>query len=304
MIAPLHTLSPSDDEGSRQRQSLSAPQQRDLYLEDLVTYGWPSIGRGIVLAGGMYPTVVAAIYVVVGLVLTVVGSFSALRRPTDLAMVGAFFLGSLAFAAIFGVIGLIWSGIVCAVTLPVVHAVVWSMKLRPNLIWLGAFSGGLVAFVAIIPGAVQIPRWFSGGQGWQISVMLLMGPALSTVVGQIGGARGGARAIERIAADRLAPKIELLRMKFGMGLSTPDQITVAATETDSVQTTQRFQFRTIHLLWVGVWVSLLLTMIRLSGIPYALIIPLLMGWCVFQALTLMAGRLFARRFGPWWKGWS
>jgi hypothetical protein len=275
---------------------------RDLYMDDLVSYGWPSIARGIVLAGGAYPAVVAAIYFVLGVAALVVGSLGMSARSPDRVAVFGVLMGSLVFAAIAGLLGVIWSGVVTIVTLPVVHAVVWSMKLRPSLNWLGAFSGGLVAFVAIIPFTMQIPRMVDDGEPWVGIVALLVGPALATVVGQIGGARGGMRGFELIAAKKMAPKIELLRLKFVMKSPLEDESIGATTTEDGAQGASRFQFRTVHLLWVGVWVSLLLTLIRLSGIPYELILPMLLGWGVFQSASLFLGMLLVRRFGPWWRG--
>ena len=132
--------------------------------------------------------------------------------------------------------------------------------------------------------------------------MLLVGPALATVVGQIGGALGGKRGVERIANCRMAPKIDLLRLRFAVKPPTAEQPAVVATTAERIPDPLRFQFRIIHLLWLGVWMSLLLTLIRLSGIPYALIIPLLLGWGAFQAFTLIVGKHLIRRFGPWWNG--
>ena len=83
---------------------------------------------------------------------------------------------------------------------------------------------------------------------------------------------------------------------------TANEMEVTAASGEDAAASTRLQFRTIHMLWVGVWVSLLLTLIRLSGIPYELILPMLLGWGVFQAATLLAGTLLVRRFGPWWRG--
>jgi hypothetical protein len=281
----------------------TAPVARssDAYVNELITHGWPSITRGIVLAGGAYPAAVAAMYLVVGIVVVVVELFNS-SLPKDRTMVIAVVFGGVVFATIYGLIGIVWTVIVSVATLPVVHAVVWSMKLRPSLIWLGAFSGGLVAFVAIIPGAMKLPSLFDTGEAWLIAIVLLMGPALATIVGQIGGALGGKRASERIAIGRLAPKIELLRLRFAMNSHSANELLVAGATTDGEQASSRFQFSMIHLLWAGVWLSLLLTVIRLSGIPYVLILPLLVGWGAFQALTLFVGKLVVRRFGPWSSG--
>ena len=129
-----------------------------------------------------------------------------------------------------------------------------------------------------------------------------MGPALATIVGQVGGALGGKRAIERIAFSHRAPKIELLRMKFELKLPSAEQDDPISPSEAAKEGSGRFQFRTVHLLWVGVWFSLLLTTIRLSGIPYELILPMLLGWGAFQSFTLLVGGRLVRRFGPWWAG--
>ena len=60
----------------------------------------------------------------------------------------------------------------------------------------------------------------------------------------------------------------------------------------------RFQIR--HLLWITVWVALMLTAIRFSGIPFELILPALLCWLVYQAATLYVGGRLLRRFGPTW----
>jgi hypothetical protein len=42
-----------------------------------------------------------------------------------------------------------------------------------------------------------------------------------------------------------------------------------------------------------VWASIVLTLVRLSGIPFNLMLPVLLGWVAFQALTLVAGKQLA-----------
>jgi hypothetical protein len=60
----------------------------------------------------------------------------------------------------------------------------------------------------------------------------------------------------------------------------------------------RFQIR--HLLWITVWVALMLMAIRFSGIAFELILPVLLGWLVYQAATLYVGGRLMRRIGPTW----
>jgi hypothetical protein len=57
------------------------------------------------------------------------------------------------------------------------------------------------------------------------------------------------------------------------------------------------------MLWLGLWLSLLFTVIRLSGIAYELFLPILLAWLLFQATTLLAGGLIGRHLAPRWHAW-
>ena len=52
-----------------------------------------------------------------------------------------------------------------------------------------------------------------------------------------------------------------------------------------------FSFGIRHLLVISVWISLLLTAIRLSGLDFVFVLSLLVGWSVYQAATLWIGGL-------------
>jgi hypothetical protein len=64
------------------------------------------------------------------------------------------------------------------------------------------------------------------------------------------------------------------------------------------QAWQGLQFGTRHLLWIAAWLSLLLSIIRLSGVPFEFALPLLAGWVVYQGATLWIGGRLARRLSP------
>ncbi|HMO66691.1 MAG TPA: hypothetical protein PKE47_15970 [Verrucomicrobiota bacterium] len=49
-----------------------------------------------------------------------------------------------------------------------------------------------------------------------------------------------------------------------------------------------------------VWLALLLTVIRLSGIQFELILPVLVAWLVYQAATLYCGWQLFTKLLPWW----
>ena len=49
------------------------------------------------------------------------------------------------------------------------------------------------------------------------------------------------------------------------------------------------------------WLSVLLTLIRLVGIPFELILPLLGGWIIYQAFTLYLGSFLVEWLGAKWQ---
>jgi hypothetical protein len=256
---------------------------------DLADIGWPSIGGSIILAGGAYPIILSTVGILAMTFSALIGS------GLDGGILIGFPLAVILYGGLGGIIGLLWTGVVIAVTLPLVHLVVRSMKLRNSLVWLGAFCGGLVAFMAVLPVALLIPLMFNTRSALAALVMLASGPGTATVVGQLGGALGGRRAAKRIEA-----KMEVRRSLVAIGWRLPTARDKDHDESMMADANRSaFRFRTVHLLWVSVWLSLLLTVIRLSGIPYQLILPVLTGWLVYQAATLWIGSMLAKKLGPW-----
>lgn len=262
------------------------------YFDDLRDFGWFSIAASIVLAGAVYPIVVATGTAALMLLLK--------GPPSQLDPMG-FLGGAIMFAVAVAGVGSVWSGIVSIFTLPVLHLIVWSLKLRINLVRLGAFAGGLVGFVAVLPLTLSFSTRVVQGYALQAALGLIMGPGVATIVGQLGGARGGQRAIWRVeakmASRRALARIGRLRPRR-MGEIDDDSATDEHGD-DGIDM-PRFRFRTIHLLWLGVWMSLLLTVIRLSGIPFELILPILLVWLAYQAATLaLGGRLLPQAAAAW-----
>jgi hypothetical protein len=284
-----------DDELPAEPEQESASERRlnARYFNDLRGFGWPWIGLGIVKAGCVYPTILVAANFAIGIALWAVGVIP--KHRFEFAGVIVFlFLAPL----IGGVIGLMWSTFVTMFTLPVLHIVLWSMKLKPGFVWLGAFAGGFVAFIATLPISWVIPEMFKEGDAGLAAMFLLLGPGLATIVGQIGGARGGKGAAQ--AVDHMSANLHTNHLRYALGLLTKPRSDAGAN--DSKDGSPRFQFRIFHILWLGVWLSLLFTLIRVSRIPYELMLPLFVGWLVYQAATLALGGLIVRRVGPWWRG--
>jgi hypothetical protein len=167
--------------------------------------------------------------------------------------------------------------IVSAFVLPFVYFFVRSLGLRGSIIRLGAFGGGLVGFVAVMP----LLNWilFEAPQNWQQQVFIvLVGPALATLLGQTGGAWGAWR-VGRY--ERAVAKASVSDKRNSQGSANELR--------DSSGATARFQFGVRHLLVISLWVSLLLTAIRLSGFGFGFGLMLLFGWAVYQAVILWIG---------------
>jgi hypothetical protein len=255
--------------------------------------GWPSLACGIMLAGAAYPIMVfsgyAGIRIVNGLVAKWDGvSIAALPRWIEVVQILMLFAMTAIFA---GILGLLWTGLITLATLPCVYLVVWSLKLRGSIIWLGAFCGGLIAFIAVVPFMLNLPISSPDGPLW-VAIAIVVGPGLATIFGQLGGMWGGVFATRRARwYDRAIATASV----YG-----PDAARQAAArnETDAGPPAKlRFQFGIRHLMWTAAWLSVLLSVIRLSRVPFAYVVPMLFGWLIYQSATLWLGWYLARRLG-------
>jgi hypothetical protein len=268
---PFDSIEPADDAARLPgRWQLS-----DMLLIDQLSKGWSSVALGIILAGGIYPVVVAGL----GSLLLLVSD------PPDVAefLVGAVVI--VIYSVITALAGLVWTNVVVVVTLPFVLLIVWSLRVRGSIVWLGAFWGGLVGFAAVLP------FMFIGGIGNELVTAILLGPALTTVIGQLGGAWGGRRALGRIDwYERALRRASVEELLTGAPRDETEPIADGRPPRPA-----RFQFRIRHLMWTAVWLSVFLSLIRLLGIPFELAMPALGAWFVYQAGTLSLGWLIM----PW-----
>jgi hypothetical protein len=251
--------------------------------------GWFDIVWPTALAGGAYPIVLtvgfllATIAEIIRYWLT--GSFGLTRNLLETATT------LLLLSTVGTLIGIGWAGIVCVAIISLVYLFARSLELRGNLVWLGGFTGGLTGFVAVMPPIMDELRFV---HTWATVVFsLLIGPALTTVLGQLGGAWGAHRARERekAAAERVRSLIEL-------GRETEPVVADSIIAID-VETPAGVRFRIVHLMWIAVWLGLLLITVRLFGIRYRVAVPALLIWFVYQTLTLWAGSQLLRMFVAW-----
>jgi len=160
--------------------------------------------------------------------------------------------------------------------------------LRGSIVRLAAFCGGFVGFVAVLPFLAM--AMFEVSQEWlHTAISILAGPCFATVLGQLDGAQGGA-VIKR--SEREVPRIVVGHR--GVPIQTR-----AGHSNEDAQSATPFQFGVRHLLVIGVWASLLLTAIRLSGLSFRFAFVLLMGWVVYQSVTLWLVVLLTEQFGRW-----
>jgi hypothetical protein len=239
------------------------------------------------LAGAAYPIVLAF-----GMSLFIIAALFTLPfargpgRANDVVEgVVMVFLGGTVGAGI----GLIWAGVVCLAILPLVYLFVLSLQVRGSLIRLGAFAGGLVGFVAVMPfiwGEYSPAR----GSSWpELIFLLLVGPGLTTILGQLGGAWGGWRERWYERAVTAA----------GIGERPRLEQVANSLNSDGTLAYPRIQFGIRHLLVIGMWISVVLAGIRFSGLDYEVVLPLGIGWLIYQAATLWIGGRLVGWIGRW-----
>ena len=169
------------------RRSRLCPSER----ADAITFDWSRIGFGIMLAGGAYPVVLGTIWAIVGAA-TLASNF--VTGNSDGAEVenlatGLFILGIYAIGG--ALVGVAWSGFVTALTLPLIYAIAWSLDLREGIVLLGAFSGGLIGFTCVLPLTLSLRSVDFRSEPWLLVAAAALGPGLTTILGQLGGAWGG-----------------------------------------------------------------------------------------------------------------
>jgi hypothetical protein len=267
----------------------------EVMRQDLTNYNGGSIVFGMMLAGGAYPIVLTVIYLIVGLAFVVWNWLSGYPLGSVAEDLGSIFLFLVAGGVFCAFIGVVWAAIASALTMPVVYLFLRSLRVRGSLVGLGAASGGLVGFVALLPITFTLPWSVGLSDVTSIALILALGPALTTILGQIGGAWGARRALYFAERDVLnaVPAASL-----GLATAMRWRSTNATSQTRVSE--PRLQFSMRHLMWVFVWLSLILSVIKLCRLPFEFVLPVLIGWFFYQLATLRIGFYLARRLGPWW----
>jgi hypothetical protein len=286
------TLAALLDEAAIGRLALQQTNAR--YFEDLASFGWTSIGRRIILAGALFPLIFMLCTNTISLV---VGLLSGRIWITAVPSAIVGFLFALAAAGIVGGgIGFIWTSLATVITLPVLHLAVWSMNIRADWLKLSAFAGGLVAFIATLPVSVAVTSILgAGGPRAPFGVMFLLVPAIATIVGQYGALTGGRRAVYTREAKNASRRalIAIGRSRFNFD----------GARLEGEGDPARFQFRISHLLWLGLWMSLLFSAIRLSGMSFGIFFIVLLVWLVYQWMTLFFGAMWSKHVLPRCRAW-
>ena len=282
-------VSPSEPPGAAKIDLARAVHQ------DLTSYSGPGIVFGIMLAGGAYPIVLAAIYLVAVLVFITWSLTTGYPIGGGAGEVVAIIVYVIVGGAFCAFVGVIWATIASALTMPVVYLFLKSLRIRGSLVGLGAACGGLVGFVAVLPVVLSLPLSIGFDEAETIALILALGPGLTTILGQIGGAWGGRRAAYFGCLDNAkAMAADSPELLSAMGWRAAEE------PPGSPADEPRLQFGIRHMLWIFVWLSVVLSAIKLCRLPFEFVLPLLAGWFVYQLATLRLGFLLARRLGPWW----
>jgi hypothetical protein len=266
-----------------QRSSLCDPHR-----SERIAYDWLQLGYGIALAGGAYPMVFGVAAILFGFCATVVSLLSLdMVGPTiGTAILGLFTIAIISIGG--GLVGMAWTTLVALITLPCIYLFARSFNLDERMAWIGPISGGLVGVLAVLPVVLNIPT----DTLWEAALLMAIGPGLTTVLGQIGGAWGGSHSYGSWTEWK-----QTLSETGGWVQRPPAAELSSRTEQF---TPPRFQFSIRHLFWLGLWLSALLSLIRMSGEPFETTLPLVFGWTAYQTVTLVFGAWVVHRIGPWW----
>jgi hypothetical protein len=266
-----------NDAATIEPPGLPAISRSDVLLAAEFAKGWPQILLGVAIAGGAYPLVGATIFTCILIYMALVAgtTFNASDFIESIGMI----IFNTCFASL---IGFAWAAVACACTFPFVYLFLRSLEMRGSIVRLGASCGGLVGFAAILPLLIMMVV-NEHIEFWQFVFTIALGPCLTTVLGQLGGAWGGRRA-EHKSEAWYQKQLAASTVRDNGG---PVQDSILASTTGI--TKRRFQFQIRHLLWLALWASLLLTLIRLSGVPFDVMLVVLIGWLLFQAATLWVG---------------
>lgn len=280
-----------DSETSTVLATCKQPDSSDYYAI-LWRQGWFTISGGIIFAAFAFPIVVGGITYAIGLLVVLLSALSG-QTPLDSELIFGFLMSLVITPFSLGTAGLagaILAAFVTVVITTVTHAVLESLGLKPRPVWLGAFTGGLVGFFSLVVLEFLL--------GWHLSLgvdtivpSLVCRACVTTVFGQVGGAWGGIRInwYSRALAAAHA-------MVDGEPRTLADESGIIS----KAEAPRRLQFNIRQLLWISFWLSVLLMLVRISGIPYRIALSLLIGWLCFQTLTLWLGGNLAHLLGPWW----
>jgi hypothetical protein len=236
---------------------------------------WLRIVLGIWIAGTINILLLGAIILAIELCTQIANILDGGSFVDAVASVFDAFIWAVIYAAPVALLGSLWTGGALAAAFPIVYLVVRTIGLRVEPIWLGAFTGGFTAAMAFAPFLSIVREVNFGDEIKEFSWLLAIGPGLATIVGQIGGAMGGWWSGWSARRSALAGKD---------GEEAPDQCGSA----DSSEG-KTLRYRISHLLWIAVWLSAALSVIRLTGLPIGPVLAFIVGWFFYQALTLAIG---------------
>ncbi|WP_146446161.1 hypothetical protein [Botrimarina colliarenosi] len=151
----------------------------------------------IALAGGLYPVVVFALWILITTALSLVALLGLGQGQPLLGCLAGAAAVLLASPAQFG-IGFLWTGVVALVTLPLLFVVttlcVERHAARDSI---GRLGGSLVAAVATLPIGLLIAVNFTNWDALIVAVLGQLHVALAIAMGQVAGSLAGVADLRR-----------------------------------------------------------------------------------------------------------
>lgn len=235
---------------------------------ELGTHIW----AGVCFAGGAYPLLLGMLILALGGFLVAMSSLPGPSAPGVLLEV----VGIIGMTA--AITSALAAGVCLVVALLLLFLVSQVLKLlRWTVSWpsLGAFVGGLTGFLCLAPfgysecvSVLAYPSQLYNDLGIYLTATAL-GPMLAIFCGQVGGAFGGYTAARESERGEVEP---------------------------AGQHPKRFSFSIRQLLGVTVVLSLLMAVLRLTGLLTSATLLLIAGWLLWQTLSRRPAMWLARRW--------
>jgi hypothetical protein len=175
------------------------------------SYFWEILAHRVILAGGVYPVVVYAIW---GGLAFVIGAFkTATTDPVGTLGMGVVLVATGVVAAlVFFLLGLVWTGVVSFLTRPAAALTSRLLDWPAHCDVAGKLTGGLVGYLATFPAAITVSYFANDTFDFLPALFVFAHCGLAIAMGQAAGCLAAVADLRR----RRRGKLTASGLRFGV----------------------------------------------------------------------------------------